>query len=37
MEAPLARDLEGHGQYLDSHYFFDNVSSTGYLVWKHGR
>ena len=33
---PLARDSEGHGMYLDSHYFYDNVTSTGYLVWKHG-
>ena len=22
--------------YLDSHYFYDNATSTGYLVWKHG-
>ena len=33
---PLARDLEGHGMYLDSHYFYDTGTSTPYLVWKHG-
>jgi arabinan endo-1,5-alpha-L-arabinosidase len=36
LDAPLARDLEGGGMYLDSHYFFDNATSTGFLLWKHG-
>ena len=36
LDMPLARDLEGQGMFLDSHYFFDNATSVGYLVWKHG-
>ena len=34
---PLARDPEGKGMYLDSHYFFDTTGSgVGYLIWKRG-
>ena len=33
---PLARDDEGHGMYLDAHYFHDAATATAYLVWKHG-
>jgi beta-xylosidase len=36
LPAPLARDTEGDGMYIDSHYFYDTASATGYLVWKHG-
>ena len=34
---PLARDPEGKGMYLDSHYFYDATGSgAGYLIWKRG-
>ena len=33
---PLARDPEGIGMYLDSHYFYDTHGDVGYLIWKRG-
>ena len=33
---PLARDEEGHGMFLDAHYYYDNPTATAYLIWKHG-
>ena len=34
--SPLARDEKDHDMFLDATYFYDEASTTAYLIWKRG-